>query len=103
MAHFDPSNRLRPDLLKLLESYAQFGDVVLVSASPGLRWHWNTMRKLKRCCRAILIRRNEGYDFGSWMAALHWLKRDLQLSINSFSQTTAFGDQSHPSTIYFND
>ena len=77
MAHFDPSNRLRPDLLKLLESYAQFGDVVLVSASPGLRWHWNTLRKLKRCCRAILIRRNEGYDFGSWMAALHWLKRDI--------------------------
>jgi GT2 family glycosyltransferase len=77
MAHFDPSNRLRPDLLNLLESYAQFGDVVLVSASPGLRWHWNTLRKLKRCCRAILIRRNEGYDFGSWMAALHWLKRDL--------------------------
>jgi O-antigen biosynthesis protein len=79
MAHFDPSNRLRPDLLKLLESYAQFGDVVLVSASPGLRWHWNTMRKLKRCCRAILIRRNEGYDFGSWMAALRWLKKDLHL------------------------
>ena len=77
MAHFDPTNRLRPDLLKLLESYAQFGDVVLVSASPGLRWHWNTLRKLKRCCRAILIRRNEGYDFGSWMAALHWLKRDI--------------------------
>ena len=78
MAHFDPSNQLRPDLLNLLENYAQFGDVVVVSASPGLRWHWNTMRKLKRCCRAILIRRNEGYDFGSWMAALHWLKKDLK-------------------------
>ena len=77
MAHFDQSNRLRPDLLNLLESYAQFGDVVLVSASPGLRWHWKTMQKLKQCCRAILIRRNEGYDFGSWMTALHWLEKDL--------------------------
>ena len=78
VAHFDPSNRLRPDLFNLLENYNKFGDVVLVSASPGLRWHWNTMRKLKRCCRAILIRRNEGYDFGSWMAALHWLEKDLK-------------------------
>ena len=26
----------------------------------------------------ILIRRNEGYDFGSWMAALRWLKKDLK-------------------------
>ena len=78
VAHFDPTNRLRPDLFNLLENYDQFGDVVLVSASPGLRWHWNTMRKLKRCCRAILIRRNEGYDFGSWMAALGWLEKDLK-------------------------
>jgi GT2 family glycosyltransferase len=77
LAHFDRSNRLRPDLLNLLESYAEFGDVLLVSASPGLRWHWNTMRRLKQCCRAILIRCNEGYDFGSWKAALHWIKEDL--------------------------
>jgi lipopolysaccharide biosynthesis protein len=35
------------------------------------------MQKLKQCCRAILIRRNEGYDFGSWMTALHWLEKDL--------------------------
>ena len=78
MAHFDPSNHLRPDLLNLLESYAEFGDVVLVSASPGLRWHWRTMQRLKQSCRVILIRRNEGYDFGSWMAALRWLKNDLK-------------------------
>ena len=37
------------------------------------------MRNLKRCCHAILIRRNEGYDFGSWMAALRWLEKDLKL------------------------
>ncbi|MGB1416425.1 MAG: rhamnan synthesis F family protein [Synechococcus sp.] len=78
-AHYDHNGRLRPDLLPLLKSYQTYGDVVFVSASPRLRWRWRTMRQLRTMCRAILIRRNEGYDFGSWMTGLRWLQRQQRL------------------------
>ena len=54
----------RADLIPLLNSYQEHGDVVFISASPRLRWRWRTLRQLRSVCQAILIRRNEGYDFG---------------------------------------
>jgi lipopolysaccharide biosynthesis protein len=35
------------------------------------------MRQLQRLCSIVLIRRNEGYDFGSWMSALRFCADDL--------------------------
>lgn len=78
-AHYDPRGRVRPDLLPLLESYREHGDVVFISASPRLRWRWRTMGRLRQVCQAILIRRNEGYDFGSWMTGLRWLQRQQSI------------------------
>ena len=78
-AHYDPGGRLRPDLMSLLESYQRYGDVVFISASPRLRWRWRTLRRLQTICQAVLIRRNEGYDFGSWMSGLRWLQRQQQI------------------------
>ena len=79
-AHYDPVGRLRPDLVPLLESYQSYGDVVFISASPRLRWRWRTLRRLQTICQAVLIRRNEGYDFGSWMTGLRWLQRQQWIS-----------------------
>ena len=79
-AHFDPEGRVRADLIPLLNSYQEHGDVVFISASPRLRWRWRTLRQLRSVCQAILIRRNEGYDFGSWMTGLRWLERNRPMA-----------------------
>ena len=77
-AHFDPAGKVRPDIFPLLEQYQEHGDVLLISSSPALKWHLRTNHKLRKLCCAILIRRNEGYDFGSWMTGLNWIKNEIQ-------------------------
>ena len=76
-AHFDSSGRVRPDIFPLLEQYNKHGDIVFISSSPALKWHLRTRKKLQKHCCAILIRHNEGYDFGSWMTGLNWIKNDI--------------------------
>ena len=74
LAHFSHNNRIRNDLLLLLDEYQRFADVIVVSSASGLRWNRGTLHRLRQRCAAIVIRRNNGYDFGSWKAGLnlHW-------------------------------
>ena len=78
-AHFDPAGKVRQDIFPLLEQYQKHGDVIIISSSPSLRWRLRTKQRLKNYCCAILIRHNEGYDFGSWMTGLNWIKKELPL------------------------
>ena len=78
-AHFDPTGKVRPDIFPLLEQYQKHGDVIIISSSPSLRWRLRTKQRLKKYCGAILIRHNEGYDFGSWMTGLNWIKKEMPL------------------------
>jgi GT2 family glycosyltransferase len=77
-AQFSEIGRLRPDLLSLLNAYRNHADVVFVGATPNLLEQPSTMRQLRRICSVVLIRRNEGYDFGSWMSALSFCAEDLR-------------------------
>ena len=77
LAHFSHNNRIRDDLIPLIDEYKRFADVIVVSSSSGLRWHLRTMHRLRQRCAAIVIRRNEGYDFGSWKAALTLHRQDI--------------------------
>jgi len=77
LAHFSVNNRIRDDLFPLIDEYRRFADVILVSSASGLRWHPRTLHRLRQRCAAIVIRRNQGYDFGSWKAALHLHQHDI--------------------------
>jgi len=77
VAQFGADAQLRPDLLPLLRAYRAHADVVFVGATPGLLHQPSVMRQLQRTCAVVLIRRNEGYDFGSWMSALSFCAADL--------------------------
>jgi GT2 family glycosyltransferase len=76
-AQFAADGRLRSDILPLLKAYRGHADVVFVGATPSLLDQPHILRALKNVCAAVLLRRNEGYDFGSWMAALRFCQKDL--------------------------
>ena len=77
LAHFSTNNRVRDDLFPLIDAYQRFADVIVVSSARGLRWHLRTLHRLRQRCAAIVIRRNQGYDFGSWKAALKLHQQDI--------------------------
>ncbi len=76
-AQFAADGGLRPEILPLLKAYREHADVVFVGATPALLDQPHILRSLKHVCAAVLLRHNEGYDFGSWMAALRFCKNDL--------------------------
>ena len=78
LAHFSADNRFRDDLFPLIDAYKRFADVIVVSSASGLRWHPRTLHRLRQRCAAILIRRNQGYDFGSWKTALNLHRQDIE-------------------------
>ncbi|QNI83104.1 O-antigen biosynthesis protein [Synechococcus sp. RS9907] len=78
LAHFSADNRFRDDLFPLIDAYQRFADVIVVSSASGLRWHPRTLHRLRQRCAALVIRRNQGYDFGSWKAALKLHRQDIE-------------------------
>nr|WP_115093264.1 rhamnan synthesis F family protein [Synechococcus sp. UW106] len=78
LAHFSGNNRFRDDLFPLIDEYRRFADVIVVSSASGLRWHPRTLHRLRQRCAAIVIRRNQGYDFGSWKTALNLHRQDIE-------------------------
>ena len=86
----NPDQPIRSDLFDLLRQYRRYFYVQVVAASPSLLQHPYEISALKRVCDGLIIRRNEGYDFGSWMTGLSFCrdlidqKQSVLLSNDSF-------------------
>jgi O-antigen biosynthesis protein len=76
-AHWDPQPAIRTDIFDQLSVYRQFADVIFVSATPSLLHSDLLLQKLKKLSVAVLVRCNEGYDFGSWKAAIDYFSYDV--------------------------
>lgn len=76
--HWDANGQVRPDVLEQLRAYRGYADLAFVSAAPELRHRPRAMATLRRLCDVVLVRHNEGYDFGSWQAGLAFCKPYLQ-------------------------
>ncbi len=71
--HYDRRSAVRPYVERYIASLGQEGlSVVLVSNCGWLPPE--TLARLKQFCRAIVIRRNVGYDFGAWADVLRLLE-----------------------------
>jgi GT2 family glycosyltransferase len=73
--HWDPDGQIRPDVLEQLRAYRRHVDVAFVSASPQLIERQQLINHLHNLCDILLIRHNEGYDFGSWKTGLQFCER----------------------------
>jgi lipopolysaccharide biosynthesis protein len=76
--HWDGAGALRPDVLEQLRAYRRHADLAFVSAAPALLDQTEAMAALAQLCDVVLVRQNEGYDFGSWQAGLAFCRPHLQ-------------------------
>jgi len=87
--HWDGQGRLRPDVLEQLRQYGQHCQVAFVSASPTLARDAGALAALQQLCVLVAVRHNEGYDFGSWKAALQlcwpWIEAAPRLILTNDS------------------
>jgi lipopolysaccharide biosynthesis protein len=82
MAHYDVGGVLSESDVYLLESFKDQGfEVVLATTSvQGVEQHqrlWNQVSSIVEC---LITRPNQGFDFGSWAAAINYL--DLSQKVN---------------------
>ncbi len=70
---------IRPDILDLLRNYRRYFYVQVVAATPSLLEHQRHLAALRNVCDGLIIRRNEGYDFGSWMTGLSFCRDIIDL------------------------
>ena len=75
--HWDGQGLVRPDVLEQLRAYRSHADLVFVSAAPALLEQGAAMAQLRELSEVVLVRENEGYDFGSWAAGLSFCRRWL--------------------------
>mgnify|MGYP006280404511 CR=1 FL=1 len=78
-AQFSKNGLLRPDILYQLREYSRYVEIVFVGATPAIASDDKTLELLRRYCSKIIIRENEGYDFGSWKTGLDFLGQRLAL------------------------
>ena len=76
--HWDAKGSVRADIFEQLAEYRRYGDVAFVSASPALLEKSDTITRLKNICDVVIVRHNEGYDFGSWQTGLMYCERYLE-------------------------
>ena len=67
-AHFDKDNILDPYVLFYLQEIRKVADRLVFVSTASLAPE--TLATLKPVCDAVLIRKNEGYDFAGWKFAL---------------------------------
>lgn len=75
--HWDAEPVVRPDVLEQLRAYQRYADLAFVSATPALAAAPEPLAVLQQLCAVVLVRENEGYDFGSWQAGLAFCRRFL--------------------------
>ena len=70
----DPETPIRADIINLLRQYRRHYYVQVVAATPALLDRSKDIRALKSACDGLLVRRNEGYDYGSWMTGIRFCR-----------------------------
>ena len=74
----NPEVPIRPDILALLRQYRRYFHVQVIAATPALLQRPQDMRALKNVCDGLIIRCNEGYDYGSWMTGIRYCRRLIE-------------------------
>ena len=74
----NPETPIRGDILTLLQQYRQHFHVQVVAATPALLQRPRDLRALKKVCDGLIVRCNEGYDYGSWMTGIRYCRQLIE-------------------------
>ena len=72
----DASAPIRPDIPELLKHYRKHFYVIIIAATPSFLKQPRSISELQKASDCVIIRCNEGYDYGSWMTGLR-ISKDL--------------------------
>lgn len=68
-----------PDFVtRQIEIFAQHVPVIFVMAVESLEVGQRRLEQLSKCCHILIVRENNGYDFGSWASAVRLYGKYLQ-------------------------
>lgn len=75
--NFDKKSKLHKYVINYLIDLRENFDIIFVSTSEQLGEDHKAIEKLKSITKKIIIRENEGYDFGSWRLGLESIKDEI--------------------------
>ena len=75
-AHYDDGDSIAPYVVYLLEKIAEHFDIVFVSTAMHLKK--SELAKISASCAIAIVRKNTGYDFGSWKTGLDSIDSQLE-------------------------
>lgn len=75
--NYDSKSVLQEYVIVYLKHLSQYFDIIFVSTSEGLHKSKENIDVLRKFCQRIIIRKNEGYDFGSWRLGLELIEEHL--------------------------
>lgn len=80
-SHFDTDNIIDEYVINYLKSIndSKF-DIIFVSTSEKL--NNDEINKINFLCKKIIVKKNNGYDFGSWVVGLNSINNDILLYDN---------------------
>jgi hypothetical protein len=71
--HFDRYGNVRPQILHYLREFVANGRSVVFVTNAG-RLTPAALASLQEICAGVIIRKNQGYDFGAWRDAIEFLR-----------------------------
>ena len=74
-SHFDKNNIIDDNTIFYLQKLSIIANIIFVSTSEKL--NNNNISKLKTLCNTVIIKENNGYDFGAWKSGLNILSENL--------------------------
>ena len=63
---FDSESKLHEYVLYYLKELKKYFDIYFITTAENMQKDRGAIYKLQKLCKAIIVRKNEGYDFGSW-------------------------------------
>ena len=70
-SHFDAHNEIKPYVVYYLKELSKIADILFISTAEGLEE--SSLETISPYCKDIIVKKNYGYDFGSWKTGLNYL------------------------------
>lgn len=74
-SHYDSQSIVDDHVIYSINHLSQYADIVFVSTSELLAAE--SLDRIRAHCRTIIIKKNEGYDFGAWKTGMDAIRGDL--------------------------
>lgn len=74
---FDKNSQLHDYVIYYLKSLAKYFDIHYITTAEKLHTNQENISVLKTICKSITVRKNEGYDFGSWKFGIQEYYEDI--------------------------